>query len=1057
MKIKKIQIAAFGKLTDFSLEFSDGFNVLYGVNESGKTTLMYFIQAMFYGIGSNARKNNIADNDREHYRPWHSPLYGGTILFEHKNRIYSLERNFGPTKAKDTTRLVFDATGKEVKLSSPDEPGFELFGMGKTEFLNTVFVHQMNSVIHEDDNIKAKLVSLAAGSQMEVSADKMKASLTEFRKKITNDRKNSQSEMGTLQESIYQLDTDLQDAYTAETFRKDLTRDIDGTKDDIHKLLQRKENTDRTLDAAKRLKTMEEGGKILALWQEIEEQSAQIDELNRPDSSGRFLPTEDEIASTELVIRDIDQSDSNLGLLQKQASSTALELGELPQIDTINDSLKAIESCDIEWHAIEVEKAAIQEETRKQSAQYEQDDRELERTNNQLLLDQKTMLSAYESKINEISKNQIEAGHNKSSLVQKHQSFIEENQRIIRESEERVTEDSRHLADDEQRLEQETGILNDLKDQLPRQQEQLAQMKQFYAKTEPQQSVLQQSVSLKGVPQPAVSQKKPFPILAVIGAALLLIGIVGYALTQNALALIAVPIGIVLIIVSLIKYFSRAKNTLAIIEPAVITPTENNQIQSLEFQINTLLRQIDIQVLKVNNLTRDINQKQVDIEQKNGQIAARKASLSDAAAESEYSRQITELESAIHKADEGILGLRSSRDAEQQQLTSQLSVLQEKKNKHQFILPEDLQIRQQTLEARRSAWYESIKPFGVDSDERLRSVKDNLIQTQASVLSKTAALESLQNQIFSEKEARQKLIDQMNQFSNGYFAAASIEMTKAIIKSAKEITGQIKELAVSRKHLSDRVYAASEGKTKAEIQERNNEARKWIDDNYPEAVQLTESDVSQIRIDQQAIQQELQGNNLKLGQLTTKLKQLEQDSKLPDDIEREKRGKVETLAALQSTVNSIDLAIQMISETDDEMRQTFGPIINTKTAEYLARLTGENSQSLRVENDFNVQVEDTVTHQYKSHDYFSGGKVDQIYLALRLAITDAVYTKDGEENMPFTFDDILVQYDQQRGHQAVDFLIDKCEQQQRQMIFVTCHDHIQKYCEGRECAVRVLG
>lgn len=1042
MKIKKIQIAAFGKLINFSLDLSDGFNVLYGVNESGKSTLMNFVQTMFYGFTSNARKNNIADNDREHYRPWHSQMYGGTILFEHKNRIYSLERNFGLTKAKDSTRLVFDATGKEVKLSSPDEPGFELFGMGKTEFLNTVFVNQMSSVINEDESIKGKLVSLAAGSQMEVSADKMKASLMDFRKKIFNDRKNSQSEMGTLQEDIYQLDNDLQEAYTAETFRKEFTRDIDTAKAEIHTLLLKKENMDRTLDAAKRLKEIDDGQKILALWQEIEDLSARVTNLNKPDASGRLLPTDDEIASAELIIRNIEQSDSNLKLLQNQASSTALALNALPQIDTINDSMKAIESCEIEWHAIEVEKAAVQEETHKQSAQYEQDDRALERTINQLLLDQKTMLSTYESKINEKSASKIEAGHNKSSLEQKHQLQVEENQRIIREFEARVTEDSRHLLDDKRQLEQETGILNDLKDQLPKQQEQLAQMQQFYAKAE----------SRQGVPQQAISQKKPFPTLAVIGAALLLIGILGYALTQNALVLIAVPIGIVLIIVSLIKYFSKVENV-----PAVIPPTENNQIQNLEFQIKTLLQQIDIQVLKVNNLTRDINQKQVDIEQKNGQIAARKASLSDVAAESEYSRQIAELDTVIKTADEGILGLKSSREAEQQQLTSQLSVLQEKKNQQQFVLPEDLQIRQQTLDARRSAWYETIKPFGAESDERLRSVKDNLIQTQASVLSKTAALESTNNQIQSENDARQKLIDQMNQISNGYFVAASIDMTKEIIKSAKEITEQIRDLTISRKHLLDRVNAASEGKSKTEVQERTIEDQNWINENYPDAVQLTEIDMSQIRIDQQAIQQELQDNNLRLGQLTSNLKQLEQGSKLPDDIEREKREKVEVLAAMQSTVNSIDLAIQMIAETDDEMRQTFGPIINTKTAEYLAKLTGENNQSLRVENDFNVQIEDPVTHQYKSHDFFSGGKVDQIYLALRLAITDAVYTKDGEENMPFTFDDILVQYDQQRGHQAVDFLIEKCEQQQRQMIFVTCHDHIQKYCANKNCLVKVLG
>ena len=188
MKIRKIQIAAFGKLNGFTLDMSDGFHVLYGVNEAGKSTLMYFIRVMFYGFNKNARKDNLAENDRERFRPWHSPLYGGSVLFEHEGSLYSLERTFGATKAKDTVKLTNDITGKERRLSLPDEPGSELFGLGKTEFLNTVFVRQLGSVVDEDENIKAKLVALAAGNSMQVSADSMVEALLDKRKKIYSDR-----------------------------------------------------------------------------------------------------------------------------------------------------------------------------------------------------------------------------------------------------------------------------------------------------------------------------------------------------------------------------------------------------------------------------------------------------------------------------------------------------------------------------------------------------------------------------------------------------------------------------------------------------------------------------------------------------------------------------------------------------------------------------------------------------------------------------------------------------------------------------------------------------
>ena len=47
MKIEKIKINNFGKLENKEIELDDGINIIYGKNESGKTTLLKFITAMF--------------------------------------------------------------------------------------------------------------------------------------------------------------------------------------------------------------------------------------------------------------------------------------------------------------------------------------------------------------------------------------------------------------------------------------------------------------------------------------------------------------------------------------------------------------------------------------------------------------------------------------------------------------------------------------------------------------------------------------------------------------------------------------------------------------------------------------------------------------------------------------------------------------------------------------------------------------------------------------------------------------------------------------------------
>lgn len=68
MQIKKLQINNFGKLNNKNIELNNGINVIFGENESGKSTLLKFITSMFYGVSKN--KNGKRISDFEKYMPW---------------------------------------------------------------------------------------------------------------------------------------------------------------------------------------------------------------------------------------------------------------------------------------------------------------------------------------------------------------------------------------------------------------------------------------------------------------------------------------------------------------------------------------------------------------------------------------------------------------------------------------------------------------------------------------------------------------------------------------------------------------------------------------------------------------------------------------------------------------------------------------------------------------------------------------------------------------------------------------------------------------------------
>ncbi len=82
MIIKRLTIKNFGKIHDRTMEFSPGINVLYGENESGKTTVHTFLKGMLYGI--QRQRGRAARTDvYSTYEPWDYPAaYGGILWFE---------------------------------------------------------------------------------------------------------------------------------------------------------------------------------------------------------------------------------------------------------------------------------------------------------------------------------------------------------------------------------------------------------------------------------------------------------------------------------------------------------------------------------------------------------------------------------------------------------------------------------------------------------------------------------------------------------------------------------------------------------------------------------------------------------------------------------------------------------------------------------------------------------------------------------------------------------------------------------------------------------------
>ena len=67
MLLKSCHILGFGKLQDFTYDFSKGLNLICTENGWGKSTFAAFLRAMFYGLPQTAKKN-LDEAERKKYK-----------------------------------------------------------------------------------------------------------------------------------------------------------------------------------------------------------------------------------------------------------------------------------------------------------------------------------------------------------------------------------------------------------------------------------------------------------------------------------------------------------------------------------------------------------------------------------------------------------------------------------------------------------------------------------------------------------------------------------------------------------------------------------------------------------------------------------------------------------------------------------------------------------------------------------------------------------------------------------------------------------------------------
>ncbi len=178
MEIREINIKNFGKLSNKAIRFGDGINIIYGENESGKSTIHTFIKSMLFGLERG--RGRAANSDTfSHYEPWENPnYYAGTLKIESGGKVFCINRNFD--KYSKTTKVFCQDDGEELSLEDGDLDVL-LDDMSEAIYENTVSIGQLKA--EPSQPLSVALKNYATNCYTSGGGDLDQAAAMEFLKK----------------------------------------------------------------------------------------------------------------------------------------------------------------------------------------------------------------------------------------------------------------------------------------------------------------------------------------------------------------------------------------------------------------------------------------------------------------------------------------------------------------------------------------------------------------------------------------------------------------------------------------------------------------------------------------------------------------------------------------------------------------------------------------------------------------------------------------------------------------------------------------------------------
>lgn len=318
-----------------------------------------------------------------------------------------------------------------------------------------------------------------------------------------------------------------------------------------------------------------------------------------------------------------------------------------------------------------------------------------------------------------------------------------------------------------------------------------------------------------------------------------------------------------------------------------------------------------------------------------------------------------------------------------------------------------------------------LEKHGVPSPEAFRALKEDLSARQNRVREAEQAVTACRNAAESAAQAVQTHLDRLKEAFRRYQLGDTPEEALRNLARIKRLQSEI-DAAMKEKAAAEELYAAeAEAMPHATLKMAPEPAR-------PRNIVLT--DLRATRLRQRSLMEQ---ENIARGEA--------QALGDPVVLGTKRLACVEALANAKRDYEALQLAIETLDEVNRELETRFSPLVGAKASEILRRLTGGRYEKLLLDRTFSAQAKASGEPVSREMTWLSAGTVDQVYLALRLAVCLLVLPQ--EDPCPIILDDALANFDDRRMGCALDYLTELAGE--RQILLFTCHNREAEYLNGR--------